>query len=184
MARLCALAACLFALTVPLGAQEAKESVKDDAKLFKPETIKKAEETARALAKKGIQLMIATYPTIPPGMTEKVKQMNAKEREAVFEEWSKKQLEKLGPGILQIVLTDDPKHLQVTIGADVIKKGFTAEDRQKLTRAMLEKLNKNQIDAALEGALSTLRSRLDAPPPDDKSGKAPDATANRARELL
>ena len=66
------------------------------------------------------------------------------------------------------------------MGADVRKKGFTPEDRQALTRAMLEKLDRKQIDEALEGALSTLRKRLDAAPPENR-GKSLESAANRAR---
>jgi hypothetical protein len=175
----------LVAVAAPLVGQDAKEPpvpVKDEAKLFKPETIKKAGETAQVLAKKGVNLVIETYATIPPDLTDKVKEMSAKDREAAFEEWARKRIKTLGAASFHIVLTNDPKHLQVTMGSEVLKKGFTAKDRQALTAAMLERLNKKQVDEALLDALDTLRRHFDAPAP-DASEKLLEAAGSRARSL-
>jgi hypothetical protein len=139
-----------------------EDKVKDDAKLFKAETVAKADEAVRDLARKGIRLVIETYPTVPAGIPEKVKEVDAKTREKVFEEWARSRLETLGANAFDIVITNDPKHLQVTMGAEVRKKGFTLEDRQALTRAMLQRLGKGQIDEALLEAIATLRKHFEA----------------------
>jgi hypothetical protein len=153
-------------LAILLGRLPAQEpdKVKDDAKLFKAETVAKANDVVRDLTTKGIRLVIETYPTVPPGMPEKIKEVNAETREKIFEEWSKMRLKKLGANAFDIVITNDPKHLQVTMGPDVVKKGFSPEDRRALTKAMLEHLKKGEMDAALLDALAMLQKRLDAPP--------------------
>src|SRR5437879_2504423 len=108
----------------PLLAQEADE-VKDGAKFFKPETVRQANEAVHALAKKGIRLVIETYPTVPPGITEKIKELDAKGREEAFEEWATKRVKALGASSVYILLTNDPKHLELRYGTEAGKKGLT-----------------------------------------------------------
>src|SRR5439155_13629506 len=162
--RLSRFASDRLAATLPLLAQEPAE-VKDDAKLFKPETIKKANEAVRDLDKQRIRLAIETYPTVPTDMIDKVKAMNAKEREEFFSEWSRKRVKELGANTILILLTSEPKHLHVWVGGEAAKRGFTPEDREALTKGMLEKLRKMQVDEALLDAVTTLRKRFDAPKP-------------------
>src|SRR5438270_4615621 len=57
---------------VPLLAQEPAD-VKDDAKLFKAETLKKVNEAIRDLDKKGIRLAVETYPAVPKESADKLK---------------------------------------------------------------------------------------------------------------
>lgn len=165
------IAAFALLLALPLGAQESKDApvIKDEAKLFKPETIRTAEAAGRDLAKKGVRLVVETYPTVPPGIDDKAKDMNAKDRAQAFEEWGLYHIKRYGPAAFQIVITNDPKFLEITTGPAIRKKGFTPKDREALTRTMIEKLRNKQIDEAIESALAALRKRFDAP--EGASGK-------------
>jgi hypothetical protein len=163
MKSLCRFACCGLALAGAVGLLSAQEplEVKDQAGLFKAETIKKANEAARDLAKKGIRLAIETYPTVPKESIDKVKEMKADEREKFYVEWSLKRVKDLGENTVLILLTNEPKHLETAVGAEV-KKKFAQQDRKALTDAMLAKLRKMQVDDALLDAVSTLRKHFDA----------------------
>jgi hypothetical protein len=168
-------------------ASAGKDAVKDDAKLFKAETIKLANEAIRDLDKKGVRLAVETYPAVPKDVAEqfeamdvwmrflkendvkvpkeildKLKGANAKARDEYFARWGNRRAKEIGGNTILILLTNQPKHLEITVTPEVEKKGFTAKDRQTLTRAMLEKLRKSQVDEALIDAVGTLRKHFDA----------------------
>src|SRR5437588_4056731 len=120
----------LFAVALLVaGPVLAKEpAVKDEAKFFKPETIQKANEAASELDKRGIRLAVETYPTVPKEMIDKVKAMEAKDREEFFTEWSRKRVKELGANTILILLTSEPKHFHLYVGPDAEKRGFTPKD--------------------------------------------------------
>jgi hypothetical protein len=127
--------------------------VKDQAGLFKPEAVKKANEAIRELEKKGFLLAIETYPAIPKEMIDRFKALDTKAKNEFFAEWGLKRAKELGGKTIHILLTNDPKHLQVSVAPEAEKSGFTPRDRQTLTRMMLDRLRNMQVDEALLDAV-------------------------------
>jgi TPM domain len=168
MKSLCRFAFCGLALAGAVGLLSGQEplEVKDSAGLFKAETIKTANEAARALAKKGIRLAIETYATVPKESIDKVKEMKTEERDKFYLEWSLKRVKDLGDNTILILLTKEPAHLETAVDAAALKK-FTPQDRKALTDAMLAKLRKMQLDDALLEAVATMRKHFDAPAKDN-----------------
>ena len=181
-----AFAALVFA-SLSIAAQEPGE-VKDDAKFFKADTVKKVNEAIRDFDKKGIRLAVETLPVPkdaaeklrafsawlellketgvqppPKDITDKLKGLDKKAREEYFTRWAGKRAKELGATTILILVTDEPKHLEVSMTPEVEKKGLSAKDRAALVRAMIDRLNKGQIDDALLDAVSTLRKELDVP---------------------
>jgi hypothetical protein len=143
---------------------EPPPGVRDEAGLFKAETVQKANEAIADLAKRGIRLAVETYPGVPKDAAEKFKAMDAKARDEFFGQWGKRRVEELGPSTIYILLTDQPKHLQISVGTEAQKRGFTPQDRAALVQQMLDELRTRHIDAALLGAIATLRKQFDPPP--------------------
>src|SRR5579871_1367195 len=66
-------------------AQAVAPEVKDEAKFFKPETVKKANDEIRAIMRKYEKdVLIETFPSVPEGQLEKVKAMPLEERAQFF----------------------------------------------------------------------------------------------------
>jgi hypothetical protein len=185
---------CAFAaLAIAVLAVSAKDpgEVKDDAKFFKADTVKKVNEAIRDLDKKGIRLAVETLPvpkdaaeklrafsawldllketgvqSPPKETTDKLKGLDKKAREEYFHRWAAKRAKELGPATILILVTNEPKHLEVGITPEIEKKGFTNKDKAALASAMIERLNKGQIDDALLDAVMTVRKHFDAPAKD------------------
>ena len=183
----CGLAALLMA-GLAISAQQPGE-VKDDAKFFKAATVNAVNTAIRDLDKKGIRLAVETYPTgpkegadklrafsawmeflkengvqpPPKDIVEKLKNLDSRARDEFFARWGNKRAKELGGSTILILLTNEPKHLEVTVTPEAEKKGFSAKDRAALARAMLDKLRNGQLDDAVLEAVSTLRKEFDAP---------------------
>ena len=84
-------------------------------------------------------------------------------RDAFFAQWGNKRAKELGGSAVVILLTSEPKHLEVTVTPEAEKKGFSAKERAVLVRVMLEKLRNGQLDDALLDAVTTLRKEFDVP---------------------
>ena len=160
----CAVAGAM-ALAAAVGADNAQSpgAVKDQAGLFKPETIKKANEAIEDLNKKGIRLAIETYPTVPKESIDDVKKMDAKARDKFYLDWALGRVKDLGKNTILILATNEPKHLETASGPEAIMK-FPRKDREALTNAMLQKLRKMQVDDALLEAVATLRKHFEIAP--------------------
>src|SRR5947209_4903595 len=67
--------------------------IKDEARFFSPEAVKKANEDIRDLARKyDRDLLIETFPAVPDNQGEKLKAMSRADREKFFHDWAVKRM--------------------------------------------------------------------------------------------
>src|SRR5262245_55722058 len=80
----------LFGLTVVSRVFAVAPEIKDEAKLFSPEAVKKANEQIKDIARKhGLDLLVETFNTVPGDQAAKVKDLPREERVKFFQNWAK-----------------------------------------------------------------------------------------------
>jgi len=134
--------------------------VKDDAKLFSPETLEKANKKIRALyGESRKDVVIETYLTIPADLEKKYKELG---KAKFFAEWAAQRVNDLGVNGVYILICKDPAHLQIAVDEQTRKKAFSLADRDKLARKMLEQFRDKKFDAGLLEGIDFIGSTLKA----------------------
>ena len=159
-------AACVAALAAGLVltgyAGAVAPEIKDEAKFFKPEVVKKANADIREIMRKyGRDLLIETFPT-PPGdkaEADKVKAMSAEERTRFFQKWATERATDAVVNGVYILVCKEPAHVRVVVtpkAHSVFDKAF----EEKLSAALLKNFREKQFDEGLQEAVRLVREKL------------------------
>ncbi len=136
--------------------------IKDEAKFFTPEAIKKANKQIREIYRKyGKDLLVETLPAVPGDQAAKVKAMSAEEREKFFHNWAADRAEAAVANGVTIMVVKDPAHLQITITPKALS-AFPKEEFEKLRAAVLGKFRNKQFDEGLLEAVRIVDERFAA----------------------
>jgi hypothetical protein len=134
--------------------------VRDQAKFFSPEAVKKANEQIREIMRKYHKdLLIETFPTVPadPGV-EKVKAMSKDERNAFFHKWALERSTAAVVNGIYILVCKEPAHLQVEISPDL--QAQLGKSYEKLIGLLLADFHERRFDDGLEKAVKFVREQL------------------------
>jgi TPM domain len=134
--------------------------IRDQGKFFSPEAIKKADEQIREIYRKhNLDLLIEAYNTLPGGDVEKLKAMDAKERNALFVKWVKERTKERVVHGIYIVITKEPRHLTVgRVGRG--EEAFSGEFRRKVYDAMVDEFKRGRFDEGLQAAVRLVEQHL------------------------
>src|SRR5947209_14362260 len=108
--------AVLLWLTAAFRVGAVAPEIRDEAKFFSPEAVKKANEQIREIfAKHGKDLLIETFPSVPADELDKVKAMDAKAKAEYFSKQSIDRARQRVVNGIYILVVREPKYLYVEI---------------------------------------------------------------------
>src|SRR5271166_4165761 len=125
--------------------------IKDEAKYFSADAIKKANEIIREIAaKQGQDLLIETFATAPgdEAEIEKIRKMSAEEKLDYFSKWAAKRVEAAVVRGAYILVCKDPTFFKIELG----KKAQTVFDSRgvaRLQKIILDRFKEKQFDEGL-----------------------------------
>jgi hypothetical protein len=153
----------LASLTLAFTASAAEPGVKDNAGLFKPETVEKVNAEIQQIHKDfGKELVIETYPTVPESLKsdyEAVKD-DPKKRAEFFSKWLGDRAHELQVNGVYVLVVKDPGHLEVKAGLKTKAKAFTEANQNKMRDILLEEFKAERYDEGLQKAVDYFREAL------------------------
>ena len=145
--------------------------VKDDAGYFKnPETLAAANQKIKALRrrfKKDVLIETMVLPADKKEAYEKLEDKRAKDQ--FFADLLQERAKAAGAGGVHVLICKDPKHIQVGVAEDTIKK-FPASERDLLRDLLVKYFKFEGADEALNEAVAFIYGTLPALPIKDEGG--------------
>jgi hypothetical protein len=136
--------------------------VKDDAKFFSEETIKKVTEEVRELARKyDRDVLVETYLKPPDDQVDKVKEMSKEDRDKFFKKWAEERMKAEGLAGVYILVCKEPSYLYVE-ASNRAKTIFDREFVDKLVKELLSNFRKKEFDGGLMAAVKMVGEKLAA----------------------
>jgi uncharacterized membrane protein YgcG len=141
-------------LTIGNRAAAVAPQIKDEAKFFSADAVKKADKQIRDIERKyGKDLLIETLPAVPGDQAAKVKAMATEEREKFFHNWAADRAEAAVVNGVYVLVVKEPPHLEIEITAKA-RSIFPKEEFDRLRSLLLGKFRNKQFD---EGLLEAVR---------------------------
>jgi uncharacterized protein len=132
--------------------------VNDEAKLFSPEEVNRADEKIREISRQFQRdLAIDTLEGIPADMQAQFEQSG---KAKFFRDWAVRRAEAAGVKGIYVLISKTPGHLEIIVDRATRQRAFTADDRDSLAKDMLSLLKEKRYDAALAKAVNFVESRL------------------------
>jgi uncharacterized membrane protein YgcG len=160
--RLALAAFSLLALASP--APAVAPEIKDEAKFFSADAVKKANEIIYEIASKyDRDLLIETFAAVPgdEAEREKVKKMSREEKLEFFRKWAVKRAGAAAANGVYILICKDPTYIKI----EYPKKGrseFDAKVRAKVQEVLLSEFRERRYDEGLLAAVKVVRDRYAA----------------------
>jgi uncharacterized membrane protein YgcG len=137
----------------------AASEVKDDAHFFSPEAVTAANSRLKALEQKYRRsVMIETLADIP---ADKRSGYTAERKNQFYAGWLKERAQANKVDGLYVLITREPAHLQVGIGQQLQRMGFTNDDRDRVRDALSTAFKRKQYDDGLSDAINAIATTLD-----------------------
>jgi uncharacterized protein len=141
-------------------------SIRDDAKLFSPEGVKKAEQKIDDLKKAyKTELFVETFAKAEK--MDEAKNKQGKGDPKYFEKWAAARYKELKVDGVYVLICTDPNYLQVVSGKMMEKKGFDDKKRDELANLMKAQFKEKKFDAGLMAVVAevseTLKEKTPAP---------------------
>ena len=151
--------AVLFAWLLSTGSASAVW-ITDDARYFSDKAKEKAEADITAMQEKyKHELMIETFPEIPMKLQKELDDLG---KEKFFEGWARSRFKTLGDNGVYILICKKPGHLQVEVGNNTQKAGFTKAERAELAKSLTETFKNQKYDKGLAEAVEFVEGRYAA----------------------
>jgi Trypsin-like peptidase domain/TPM domain len=132
-------------------------TVRDRAKFFSPEGVKKADEEIAEIAHRyGRDLLLETYPTVPADDVDRVKAMKSDERQAYFRASARKRAQAEGVNGVVILICREPATLYVNV-TESAKAVVTPEEEKRIQGALLTAFREKKYDDGLVAAVRLVR---------------------------
>jgi hypothetical protein len=127
------------------GAYAAVPEIRDEAGIFKPETVRKANEIIRDIHDRFHKdLLIEAFKTAPGNRAEELRKMDPKEREQFFTNWLKERARESRVDGVYVLICMNPGHIEVGVGKETVKKAFTHQNKQELERILVNPFKKKE----------------------------------------
>jgi hypothetical protein len=143
----------------PADRRNTPPTVADKARVFSPQAVQSAEQAVDELFKKGLDVLIETYPAAPAEWREKAKdkQTSPAERTKLFRRWAAERLKAEKARGIIVLICLDPKYVLVEIEAEV-KKQFPEQFAKRLGDVLLKALRDKKSDDGLAEVLKLIRA--------------------------
>jgi S1-C subfamily serine protease len=132
-------------------------TVADKARVFSPQAVQSAEQAVEELFKKGLDVLIETYPSAPADWREKAKEAKPAERQQLFRKWATERLKAEKARGAAILICLDPKYVLVEIEGEV-KRQFPEQFARRLGDVLLKALRDKKPDEGLAEVLKLIRA--------------------------
>jgi uncharacterized membrane protein YgcG len=137
--------------------------VTDHAGFFTPAAVEQANAEVQGIYRDFRKTVtVETLKTIAPDMVDRVRKMAADRREEYFGRLVAQRMKEAGTDDLHILVFQNPRHLHLAVGADLLKKGFPEADRKKLNDQLLSDFRAKHFDQGLLDGVRFLRGRLES----------------------
>jgi uncharacterized membrane protein YgcG len=160
--RTCFMSSAVLAAWLVLAARAAAVApeIRDEGKFFSPEAVKRANEQIRDIfGKHGKDLLIETFPSVPPDQLEKVKAMNAKEKTEYFHNKAVDRCKQRVVNGVYIIITREPKYLYVEITPQA-RAVLDQQTRGQVRAILISNFEENRFDDGLAGVVKAVQERL------------------------
>jgi hypothetical protein len=155
-----------FAVAVALGLALAGRSaavapeIKDDAKLFSAEALKKANEQLRDIFRTYRRdFLMETFAAPQSEPAEKVKALADKERSAFFIKWAISRSDERVVNGVYVLFCKDPEYLVVGI-SNPARRVLSGQDRKKIDEIIRRSIGEKKPDEGLQAAIKYVRDKL------------------------
>ena len=162
-----------FLLATP-PAWAAVPEVRDQTRLFRPETVEQADAILQDIKRVHNQeLAIETYSSIPADRQAawQAESNDPEKRTLFFAEWGRERFRALNVNGIYMLITKDPDHLQIEVGNVTVGRAFTMENRDRVDKIMVPRLERKDYDDALLAGVEYVRRAMN----ENLSGSAPPA---------
>jgi uncharacterized membrane protein YgcG len=134
--------------------------VKDEAKFFSPETIKKANAEIREIMRKyGKDVLIETFSSVPEGQVDKVKAMPLDERIKFFHTWATERMDAAVVNGVYILVCKNPARVHAEASAKA-RNVFDKKTLDKLSEILVSRFQKKEFDEGILAAIQFVREKL------------------------
>lgn len=148
-------------LTLAEPAAALSPEVKDGAGFFKPETVRKANETIKAIKQQYRKdLVIETFAHVPAGREKEAVGPDGEARQPFFRDWAVQRARAGGVDGIYILICKEPSYLQIAVGNETRTTAFSDADRQALSKRMLERFKEREFDDGLWEGVRFVQSAL------------------------
>ena len=146
----------LFGWLVAAGVSSAATSgVEDGASFFGAEAVQKAQNQIKEIKSQlNKDVLIETFKTVPADRQAGQNLQGEEARRRFFRKWVDDRIRETQLHGVCVLITRSPGHVEVGVSEDTLKKGFTADDRNKLGKLLLERFEAKKFD---EGLLDGVR---------------------------
>ena len=133
-------------------------NIRDEAKLFTPDGVKKAQQIIDQLQKTHkSELFIETFAKAED--PESAKKEN-KDRAQYFQKWAADRYKELKVDGVYVLICKEPAYVQVASGKKMEAKGFDSKKRTELANLMTEQFKKKEFDAGLLAVVNEVNKTL------------------------
>lgn len=151
-----------FILAVSSQAWAIAPQVKDAAKFFKDETIRKVDRAVRDIYRTyDRDVLIETVTAVPEDQLARVKAMNAEDREKFFSNWATDRAEEQVVRGIYILICKDPRHLEIRVTGRG-RSAFNEAEYRNLKEILLKAFRANRYDEGLQEAVEYCKARFAA----------------------
>jgi len=136
--------------------------IKDGGEFFSAEAEKKANDEIERIAHRfGRELLIETYASVPTKDADKVRAMNAEEKEKYFHNWAQQRAQDQKCNGVTILICRNPTYLYVNVAKDA-KAEFDVDDERRLRKMLLDDFRERKYDDGLFSAVKMFADKLAA----------------------
>jgi hypothetical protein len=128
--------------------------IKDEAKLFTPEFLEKANKKIKEIYSSSKKdLVIETYAAVPEG---KEAPEDAKKRGEFFKGWAEARMKELGVNGVYVLICKSPTYLYIDMDPDTNRKGFSGADRARMLKALIGSFKEKKFDEGLKAGIDVV----------------------------
>src|SRR5258706_10002063 len=145
------------------GARAVDPPVRDNAEMFKPETVEKASTLIKEIQTDyAKELVIETFPSIPDDRKSdwEAAKDDKQKRAQFFGKWLEDRAHALQVKGVYVLIFKDPGHVEVRAGAQTRQKAFTRQNQDKLRDIFVEGLRAQKPDETLIQGVEYFRDTL------------------------
>lgn len=130
----------------------------DQGHFFQPETLLQMETILEDIDSRfNKDLMIETFASIPDDLKPKLQE---KGKDQFFEDWTTYEGSRLKVNGIMILITAEPRHIQIALGLDTRRKAFTEKDRDDLVKILIPAFSKKEYDKGIIAAAQFVHDRM------------------------
>jgi uncharacterized membrane protein YgcG len=149
-------------LTLVSPAAAVAPEIRDDAKFFSPDVVKKLNEDIREIYRKyDRDVVVETFLSVPDHAKDKVKAMSAEERSKYFQSWGEERAKARVVKGVYISVCKEPSHVHVVV-TPAARTVFDRAAQEQLSRLLINNFREKQFDEGLTAAVKYIREKLAA----------------------